>query len=80
MSWSLSTPEIRAATVADARSKIEQNAAPQPIKDYVLAGIDGLVARFGEGVLVTISGHGHLCDGPSSYEVTSATIDVRKAE
>jgi hypothetical protein len=78
MSWNLSYPAIVNEPAARAREMLAQNTAPEPIKAYVAAGIDGLVSRYGDDVRVIISGHGHLCDGPSSYDVTSATIDVRR--
>lgn len=80
MSWNLGYPEIRNASVDEVYDAIGKNTAPQPIKDYVLMGVKGLRDRHGEDVRVTITGHGHLCDGPSSYEITSATIDIRKSD
>lgn len=82
MSWNLGYPEIKAATPAKARQLLAQNTmAPQSIKDYVAAAIDGLAARYGENVEITVTGQGHLCDvaNKDSYDVTTATIDVRKA-
>lgn len=80
MSWNLGYPEIKNFTVDEVYDVIGKNSAPQPIKDYVLMGVAGLRARHGEDVKVTISGHGHLCDGPGSYEVTTATIEVKKSD
>lgn len=80
MSWNLGTPEIKSQTVAEAKRLLGSNSStPQAIKDYVAAGIDGLVIRHGESVLVTVTGYGHLCDGPNSLDVTTATLEVRKA-
>lgn len=78
MSWNLGYPEIKAAPAAKAKELLAENSAPQTVKDYVNAGIDGLVTVHGEDVLVTVTGHGHLCDGPASYDVTTATIEVRR--
>ena len=58
MSWNLNTPAITSATVAAAKELLASNTAPQPIKDYVTAGIDGLAARHGDDVLVTVTGYG----------------------
>jgi hypothetical protein len=80
MSWSLAVPEIKNVTAKEAHDLVEKNTAPQWIRDYVAAGINGLVMKFGRDVKVTVTGHGHLCDGPSNYEVTTATIEVRKGE
>lgn len=80
MSWNLNNPEITAAPASEAKELVAKNTAPDTIKGYVLAGIDGLVSRYGEDVKVTVTGYGHLCDGPSSYERTTATIEVNKAE
>lgn len=82
MSWNLGTPEIKGATIAEAKRLLVSNTStPQSIKDYVSAGIEGLAARHGNDVLVTVTGHGHLCDVPNkdSFDVTSATLEVRKA-
>ena len=78
MSCNLGVPMIKKIRASVAKELLATNAAPQSIKDYVAAGIDGLVARYGEDVEVTVTGSGHLCDGPSSYDITSATIGVRK--
>lgn len=82
MSWNLGYPEIKDVSVSVAKELLEGNiATPQSIKDYVVAGLDGLVAKFGDDVRVTVTGHGHLCDvtNKDSYEVTSASVDVRRA-
>lgn len=81
MSWNLTYPEIKSQPAVEAKRLLATNTAPQSIKDYVAAGIDGLAARYGEDVRVTVTGYGHLCDVPNkdSYDVTSATVEVRKA-
>ena len=79
MSWSFAVPEIKNVSAKEAHDLVEQNPAPQYIRDYVAAGINGLVMVHGDAVRVTVTGHGHLCDGPSSYDLTTATIEVRKA-
>lgn len=79
MSWSI-TPEVKNVKAADAMALIDGIHAPQSVKDYIDAGIDGLVACHGEDVLVTVTGYGHVCEGPGSYDVTTATITVRRAD
>lgn len=77
MSWAI-VPEIKSKPVAEAKETLnKQTYVPQPIKDYLIAGVDGLVTVHGADVLVTITGHGHLCTG-TDYDVTSATVEVRK--
>jgi hypothetical protein len=78
MSWNLGNPEIKREPAETAKALLAQNVGlPPQIRDYVTAGIDGLVAKFGPETHVTVSGHGHLTD-KDTYEVTSATIDVRR--
>jgi hypothetical protein len=84
MSWSLDRDDLKNADSAEAARIIEEHPhLPRAVKDYVLAGIEG-IARYcgspgGDAAIpkVTITGHGHLCEGVGSYYVTSATIDVR---
>lgn len=77
MSWSINgltgpAPHAKEALASDAN-------VPQSIKDYVFAGIDGLVAYHGdENVPVRINGSGHVCTGVGSYDVTTATIEVKR--
>jgi hypothetical protein len=79
MSWSIH-PEVKGVRVPDAKGMVDgMTNVPQTIKDYIMAGLDGLGAIHGEDVLVTVTGHGHLCTG-KDYEVTSATIEVKKVE
>lgn len=78
MSWSIH-PEIKSEPAAKAKEMVaEQANLPTPIRDYIVLGVDALVVQFGEGVLVTVTGYGHLCTG-ADHAVTSATIDVRQA-
>lgn len=78
MSWSI-YPDIRAVPASEARAALEKQNIPQPIKDYLNAGIDGLVEYYkDEDVLVSVTGAGHLCEGAGSSPDTSATCDVRK--
>jgi hypothetical protein len=77
MSWTLTgTANVPAP---EARELIAGNTQlPQPIKDYIITGIDGLVKYHDdENLPVTISGYGHVCDG-QNYDVTSATIEVKR--
>lgn len=79
MSWSLYNLENVSAP--EARDRLESHTnLPETIRDYILAGIGGLEQIHGADVLVTITGQGHLCDKPGSYDVTSATLEVKKAE
>ena len=79
MSWTLTSDELKNVSAKEAHDAVEKNGAPQHIRDYVAAGINGLVMVHGPDVRITVTGHGHLCDGPSSYDMTTATIEVRKA-
>ncbi len=77
MSWSVA-PEVKSKPVAEAKEMLgNQPYIPQTIRDYMLAGIDGLVSVHGDDVLVSVTGHGHLCTG-KDYDVTSASLEVRK--
>lgn len=79
MSWNI-TGRIVDQPAPTAREMLDATTdVPQPIKDYMAAGIIGLVALHGDDVRVTITGYGHLCDG-ESYEITSATLEVRKSQ
>lgn len=80
MSWSI-YPEIKNVPAKDAHKMVEENKnAPQTIRDYIAAGINGLAIKYGMDVKVTVTGHGHLCDGEHSYEITTATLEIRKGE
>lgn len=77
MSWTI-FPEIKSQPITAAKEALAaQTYVPQPIKDYLVAGIDGLEKVHGADVLVTVTGNGHLCTG-EDYDVTSATVEVRK--
>jgi len=76
MSWAIHGIERK--TVAEAKKIIEEHYAPKPIRDYIIAGIDGLVQKYGADVFITVTGYGHLCDSPTSSDPTTATIEVRK--
>ena len=78
MSWSID-PEIKAMPIAEAVEAVEKKNMPEPIKQYIIDGIDALCIKHGSETKVTVVGWGHLCDG-KDYDVTSATIDVRKAD
>jgi hypothetical protein len=80
MSWNLGYPEIKGESVDKAKELIGTNSAPSPIIDYVRMGIDGLAAKYGDDVKVTVTGYGHLCDNPGSSDPTNATIEIRRAE
>lgn len=77
MSWSIH-PEIKSVSAGEAHAMIEAQPLPQTIKDYIGLGINGLAIRHGMEVKVTVTGSGHLCDGPGSYDVTTATIRVER--
>jgi hypothetical protein len=74
MSWNIQ--DIKSRSVSDAKRILAASKIPSGIEQYALAGVDGLVTRYGKDILVTISGHGHLCN--DSYDVTSATINVAR--
>lgn len=74
MSWSVS---ITNQTPAKAIELLNGQTMPDSIKAYFKAGIDALETRHGEDVLIDATGYGHLCDSPTSYDVTSASITVK---
>lgn len=65
-----------ATSAAEAKEKVAAETAPQSIKDYVVAAIDGLYAKLPDTKSVTYSAYGHLCDAPDSHEVSTATVGV----
>lgn len=79
MSWSI---KYSGLTAGDVHAKLlgESSHLPQQIKSYVVAGVTGLVSHYGDGVRVDVEGAGHLCDGPGSYEITTASLEVRKSD
>jgi ribosome-associated translation inhibitor RaiA len=80
MSWSISPP-IENMAAQDAICLLDDMILPDGIRDYIKDGIAGLEAYYNdEQVPVTITGHGHVCHGKGSYEVTTATIEVKKGE
>lgn len=79
MSWSFHQPQLQRATPAEAKAIVAEAHLPEPIRAYVTAGIEALEAKHGPNVCVSVSGQGHLCDGPNSYEVTTASIEVKLA-
>lgn len=79
MSWNLQYDQLKSSEPAAAKEFVTSlTNVPQPIKDYVFGGIDGLVGLYGKDVRVFVTGYGHLCSG-KDYDVTSATIEVKKA-
>jgi len=76
MTWSLENPKSKKQSVGKAKELLAQQTAPQSIKDYVTAGIDGLVAKHGGKVLVSVNGHGKLCDGNNF--MTDASLEVKE--
>lgn len=82
MSWSINPNNFSGVPASEAKQAIEADPyLPDCVKSYIAAGIDGLVNDLAQGpdVPVNISGHGHLCMGPGSYNVTTATISVSPA-
>lgn len=72
MSWS---KEGLYKNVAAAQVAIESDySLPSEIKSYILKGLSYLPDPEAP---VWIKGNGHVCDGPGSYQVTTATLDVR---
>lgn len=77
MSWSL---DIERASLDEAEAALARSEAPESIKAYVETGIARLRKICGDDVGVTVRGHGHVCEDPAASRITSATIDVRRAE
>lgn len=74
MSWSL----YAEGSLEDVHKAIDaEKTTPPSIKWYVRDGLGGLVKRYGTEVRVKLAAYGHVCDSADSYEVTSATIDLR---
>ena len=76
MSWSFSVPKNTPAPQAK-EQVASAGGVPQGIRDYVTAGIDGLIAKHGDDVKVDVTGYGHLFTNDGSVEETTASIDVR---
>jgi hypothetical protein len=77
MSWSINNmTNIPAGEVADKLA--EQTNVPAAIGDYIEAGVDALMRAHGDDVIVSVTGSGHLCDGKSGDDTTSATIQVKR--
>lgn len=64
----------------EAHDLVEKTPSPQYVRDYIAAGINGLVIIYGADVSITVNAYGHLCEGKGSSEVTNATIEVRRGE
>jgi hypothetical protein len=77
MSWTINFRDLPEQVAR--KAIIDDTATPQTIKDYLCAGIDGLVELYGNDVRVSASSHGHLCYGQGSYGETSASIILRRA-
>lgn len=72
MSWSISKTF---ATKQEAMDGIAADATlPQMIKDYLSEGIKNIRDEGLTGI--SVGGNGHLCDGPDSYETTSASLSM----
>ncbi len=82
MSWAIVEPVFTATEATKVKAAIDTQVVaglPHPVASYIKAGISALQDRHGGDVLITVTGNGHLCDGPDSHEVTSATLEVRQA-
>lgn len=75
MSWSV---YVQNKSADEAKAAIAASTAPPSIADYLTAGVDGLVAKFGTDIAVSINANGHLTDGPGSYDPTTAAIEVKR--
>lgn len=64
-----------AGNKAAARAKLAKEYAPDSVKAFVGAAIDGLV-NVDDRTAIVVKGAGHLCDSPSSYQTSTATIEV----
>lgn len=72
MSWSI---DKKFKTVTIAVEKISGDAnLPSEIKSYIVRGLSGLPKQDGP---VEVSGSGHVCEGPGSYEQTTCTLSVK---
>lgn len=76
MSFSFARASSDAATI---KTAIAQDVGvPQCLKDYVGAGVDALVKRYGDDLLISVTVYGHLHNSdPGNIEETSATISVK---
>ena len=82
MSWAILAPVFTATEATKVKAALDTGVTvglPPSIAGYIKAGVSALQDRHGGDVLVTVTGNGHLCDGPDSHEVTTATLEVRLA-
>ena len=56
----------------DAIEALNLQHAPEPVKDFIRANLHNMRH---DGI-VHVSAVGHLCDGPSSYEPGTCTINI----
>lgn len=79
MSWSIQFKNMPAAR---ARDYIQNSYAPYVVKYYLDRGVEALQRKYKDkDVAVDCNSYGHLCQDTGQgydYEVTSATIDIRK--
>lgn len=75
--------EFNASSVVRARELVAEATIPDAVKSYVMLGLDGLDALNNKPNQLTVLGIavkavGHLCADGNSYEVTTATIEVKR--
>ena len=54
---------------------------PKSVKDFILMAVSGLAEHSipeDKMAIIEVVADGHLCDGHTSYEVSSATIKVKR--
>lgn len=78
MSWSINAEGTKVEVM---KATDDTYGVPKGIKEYVGAGIDALVKRYGEDVKISINGSGHLFTGEEgNHDQTTAHLTVKKAE
>lgn len=75
MSFSFS---YMAASKHEALDRLAAQYAPASVKDFISVGISNIRDQtLSDGKVISVAANGHLCDGPASYETTTAKIEVR---
>jgi hypothetical protein len=76
MSWSISR-EGDETEVAEAIAHDQQ--VPSGIKDIMLEGVEALTKRYGTGLKIRVTGHGHTFNGEHGWhDITSGTFEVKQ--
>lgn len=75
--------EFHARSRAHAKRLLDQHksALPEPVFDFLLAGINGLSPlKEGAQRVLRVYAYGHLCTGDGSYAVSNAELGVTPIE